>query len=535
MKKVFELEGQSIDSSRVSHVYSWLVPLPTLLPIRDEETFTFWDSDIAAGGPRTVVRFLSAEGKTDDYFQSGMLMELMATHLGIQSNQDERSLDALVEDISSRDITVAELSAFIDLRDTQDDEMQTLIQDSLDLALKYVRDIQHAVFMNDKVPRPLLTTQALPSMIPISTYIVDDEDSAEEMGVYLIPSVISAQAHWYTPQSVSNAEDPGLIESGSIYEALDRHVELGPFTRYSELINEAQVAALNAGIPRAAALTAASAGEVLLDEVLRCVLWEKRYTPEQAGELFAKERDFRPRITNNLPKYLGGTWKLKGEGVVARWFNEVYQLRHRIVHAGLSPSDREVQDAIFTTLELNSFVADRLASKVVDFPRSAVFLLGLPGLQKRRKWSSHLDNLSQSKNEPHWNSTFAHWRKSQETYQQAVKFNKRLDGNFERSVIVFWVHTSGAYKWVIYDPEAYAAAEIDADKVIGVDESDRNLTIEYINSAKCGELEAPILRTFKNASIPASSKVEWKLPYNHLPIVNVMVDRTDQPTSDDEM
>src|SRR5699024_11692939 len=109
----------------------------------------------------------------------------------------------------------------------------------------------------------------------------------------------------------------------------------------------------------------------MLDEALRCILWEKGYTPELAGKLFADERDFKPRITKNLPMYLGGTWKMKGDGVVARWFKEVYQLRHRIIHAGVSPGDAEVQAAIATTLELNGFLADRLAVKVSDFRRSA--------------------------------------------------------------------------------------------------------------------------------------------------------------------
>src|SRR5699024_2251984 len=137
--------------------------------------------------------------------------------------------------------------------------------------------------------RPLLTTQTLPSMVPFSTCVTDDEEYSPEMGVYVIPSVMSAQAHWYPSSPASNGEASSSVERRLVFEALDRQIQLGPFTRYSELINEAQGATLNGGIPRAAGLTPSSAGEVMLDGALRFILWEKGYTPELAGKLFADE------------------------------------------------------------------------------------------------------------------------------------------------------------------------------------------------------------------------------------------------------
>ncbi len=58
VKKIYELDDQPIDPERVSHVVSWIVPLPTFLPIDELSTFTA--EPHPRNGTRLVIRFFSS-------------------------------------------------------------------------------------------------------------------------------------------------------------------------------------------------------------------------------------------------------------------------------------------------------------------------------------------------------------------------------------------------------------------------------------------------------------------------------------------
>lgn len=526
MKRIHQLEDQPIDISSVSHVVSWFVPLPTLLPVQEAEIFTFWSSGTPLdGGQRIVIRLLSADGQSQELTQIGELMKISADAFNITPRQNDIDLNSILAELGRRQQTIAEVAAFIDLRDGEQDDT---VRAAFDYALEHVRQIQHAVFAVDKVPPPLLTTQSLPSMVPYSIHSISGEEPSLDLGCYLIPSVMSAQSHWYRSTGSLGEADDQLPASSLIHASLDRQIANGPFVAYSELINEAQVAALNSGLPRAAALAAASAGEVLLDEALRCVLWESGSTPEEAGKLFANERDFKPRTTKQLPRYLGGTWKLKGDGVIARWFNDVYRLRHRIVHAGENPSNDDVQSALSTTFELNEFLADRLSNKVNLYPRSTMFFLGVPGLERRRLWTNRLQELSLEPNEPHWASTFSRWRKSLEVAREMTRSRQSLKGDLKSAYAIFWVHTTGSFKWVLFDPNTYATAQVDIGQLTGIPATEVEQADQYIELARIGALDTPRMKIFESARSIGTSTLEWQLPYRNLPMLNVMVDGSEQ-------
>lgn len=523
-KPVYELEDQAIDHSCVSDVVTWFIPFPTWLPIEDGETFTFpLNGDPTTGGQRIVIRFFSACFRSQDLSSASELMAYAAKSFNLLPAG--KTHDALLSDQARNNWqTVAEVSAFVDFGDSTEHQKVEIIRESLDLALDYARQIQHAIYVLDKVPRPLVTTQSLPPYIPYSIYSVSRESLDLPLGFYLIPSVIQSQAHWHFSEATPSARGTELIDRESLHAALDRQLLNGPFSDYSRLMNETQVAMLNAGLPRASLLAAATAGEVLLDETLRCVLWESGTTPEEAGELFARKRDFKPRTTNLMPRYLGGSWNVRDNGIVSRWFEEVYRFRHRIVHAGAHPEYEDVVRAFTTTQELGEFVADRLVSNANQFPRSAMFFLGRPGLQERGLWDERFQNLSTSPDEPDWMSTFSRWRKSVEIVRELESATKSLEGNIEDSILIYWAHPSGDFRWVIFDQEAYATTEVDPEQITEMDEAIKREVHALTVRAQNRKIVSPVERVIVEWSVSADATFEWKLPYQNLPMENVLVD-----------
>lgn len=520
VKKIYELDDQPIDSEKISHVVSWIVPLPTFLPIDELSTFTA--EPHSRNGTRLAIRFFSSVVHSIGGEEIWDLTDVASRYFEFHRDEGADLQERYKPPIRR---TFAEIAGFIQLRELHEDEVEMHMAMVFDWGLDFIRKIQNSVFDIDHVARPLISLQTLPQLVPQSIYSVSgDAPESSQMNIYLIPSVMQAQTHWYPPMDM----EASLFSQSEVVLALERQLENGPFNRYSELFNDAQVASYQLGLHRSAVLSAASAGEVLLDETLRCILWELGKTPEEAGKLFADKRDFKPRVTSLLQRYLGGEWRLKGEGVISRWFRDVYSLRHRIIHAGESPTAIETRLAISYTSELSEFLADRLADNIARFPRTAMFLLGIPGLEKRDLWSSRLANLSLAPNEPHWIPTFVRWRESTEIMRECEKFRRRLEGDAELASVVFWVHPTGATKWVLLDSRALAAAEVVPSELDGLHENDLEETESAVAQARAGELDRPLMRTFAAASLKRGVTVDWVLPYRVLPMMNVMIDRTDQ-------
>ena len=520
VKKIYELDDQPIDSEKVSHVVSWIVPLPTFLPIDELSTFTA--EPHSRNGTRLVIRFFSSVVHSVGGEEIWDLTDVASRYFGFPRDEDADLQDRYKPPIRR---TFAEIAGFMQLRELQEDEVEMHVAMVFDWGLDFIREIQNSVFSIDHVARPLISLQTLPQLVPQSIYSVSgDAPESSQMNIYLIPSVMQAQTHWYPP---TDRED-SLFSQSEVVLALERQLENGPFSRYSELFNDAQVASYQLGLHRSAVLSAASAGEVLLDEALRCILWESSKTPEEAGKLFANKRDFKPRVTSLLQRYLGGDWRLKGEGVISRWFRDVYSLRHRIIHAGENPTATETRLAIGYTSKLSEFLAGRLVDNIATFPRTAMFFLGIPGLEKRNLWTSELADLSTAPNEPHWIPTFVRWRESTEIVRECEKFRRRLEGDAGQASVVFWVHPSGATKWVLMDSGTLAAAEVVPSDLDGLHANDLDETDSAVARARSGELDRPLMRAFTDACLKSGVTVDWVLPYRVLPMMNVMVDGSDQ-------
>src|SRR5207244_4032221 len=109
-------------------------------------------------------------------------------------------------------------------------------------------------------------------------------------------------------------------------------------------------------------------------------------SPEDAAARF-REGGVLRRIRQEFPPRLKGNWSLRGSAEVARWFADVYSLRHRVVHGGYRPTRPEARQTIHAMRGLERFIFDRVAARRIAFPRATLLTLAEPGLRKRGLWS----------------------------------------------------------------------------------------------------------------------------------------------------
>lgn len=159
--------------------------------------------------------------------------------------------------------------------------------------------------------------------------------------------------------------------------AITRINSRSAFMDYVDLRREAEVALARDGHWRSAVLFAATAAEVLLDELLMHLLWERADRPEDAAHLFVDQRQGSiGRVRKEYHPLVGGDWSVKGEGPVATWVKQVAGLRHRVIHSGYEPTAGEADRATRALRDLELYVRDLLA----DLARRGLFGV--------RPWSS---------------------------------------------------------------------------------------------------------------------------------------------------
>jgi hypothetical protein len=138
-----------------------------------------------------------------------------------------------------------------------------------------------------------------------------------------------------------------------------------------------------------ATLVTATASEVLIKTLAYVVVWEEK-VQRSSNPAWAMGRSkllkaFPSTLALEvLPGALGEHWKYAADtDPLWNWRESLYKLRNRIVHEGHRPSYEEASRGVASLPELSTHVADRLAAKAQQYPRSAMILLGVSGLRKR--------------------------------------------------------------------------------------------------------------------------------------------------------
>jgi hypothetical protein len=120
------------------------------------------------------------------------------------------------------------------------------------------------------------------------------------------------------------------------------------------------------------------AAEVLLYELWGLLLLEEGMAPEEMARR-RSEQHFTTLLNRELAVRLGGSWDLtSSRAAVGRYWNHLYKLRSRIVHAGYQPNDGDAEQAERAYLDLDQFIDQRLQARARKYPEALRAKASLP-------------------------------------------------------------------------------------------------------------------------------------------------------------
>lgn len=445
-------------------------------------------------------------------------------HPGGGSGGDERPPQA--------DGTVVEMAVAFDLPDgdagrageageSREDDGWDAISDAFDLGLVYVREIQRAHYIARRRPIRLVSREALPTMIPVAVRRLSDDYGNP------LPFAAPVSAFLLNP-SITNdfvGTDLDDQETRAFDSALGAQANRAAFTGYLEFVREADVALDLHGDYRAAVLFCATACEILLDDLLAHLLWEDKIRPEEAAATF--DSWLASRVRSQYHPRLYGTWSVEHPGPLADWHQCVAGLRNRVVHAGYEPSLDEARTARQAAAALETWVADRVATRASAYPRTAIALCGPAGLRRRASWSKALARLVDDPGEVHWHSTFAAWRDAM--HRSRTDSPTRTDPSASRSYVMVVVPSrTGTPQWIAHDRAARMAAVLPAGP------ADVDITPEQAQAVEASLTtfaQEPPDQDISTAVIGATplhaEQLNWQHEYRLVPGAGVMVDGND--------
>lgn len=413
-----------------------------------------------------------------------------------------------------RDGTVVEMAVAFDF-DNEDESWQD-ISDAFDRGLAYIRDIQRSYFLARRRPVRLVTRETLPFAVPFALRRLSDDDRPG------VPFRAPLSMYLLNQNLVREIRDRDLDESEStaLTSALYLQGTGGVFTGYLDFVREAQVALDIEGAYRAAVLFIATACEVLLDALLAHMLWEEKTRPENAATVF--DSWLTARVKARYHDRLGGKWALDQSGPVTEWSRTVAGLRNRVIHGGYEPSLAEARAARDAAIALESHIADLLAARVSVYPRTALALLGDPGLRRRNLWTGALDRLVNDPDQVPWQETFARWRDALERARSDSPVYTAPATT--QAWVVAVVHPGGAVRWVVHDRSAAMAATVEADGVQNVSPVQYGTLGHTVRAMREGGHAAAVSVAFPHATIFDNQVHAWLPEYRLLPLAGVMVD-----------
>jgi hypothetical protein len=258
-------------------------------------------------------------------------------------------------------------------RSGDDDSSRPIVTVCFDRALTAMNEVIEALAgaTGDRdlapVPRERLSPFALVASRPV-------DETAFDLGpaLYLLSWNVDAPRAPLDEETLSRA---------TVFLSAARQGQ--PFLTYLRLARRAS-AALNAGDYIGAVLMAAASGEVLLNTVLRGLMIEEGDLADIAGLFNDPRAGFVSRLRSQYASRLGGRWDHEEPGTaLGHWEQSARRIRHRVIHTGYPPTMDEAVEALHGAELLEAFVKDRLVAKRRTYPKTALSLLGLPGMRKR--------------------------------------------------------------------------------------------------------------------------------------------------------
>lgn len=394
---------------------------------------------------------------------------------------------------------------------------ETEISDAFDLGMEVVDRLLTSYSLVTKDPLRIPRLESLPAMIPMFTRRVVGEDQGfpGREGTFLV----SASSLRSSLLPAVNAAD---------WETAAQHFSQGGFEFASYI--ESRVAGFRAldrdGDYRSAVLALATASEILLDDLLKHLLWHESVRPEEAAEIFADPRSGTlSRSRSHLSARLKGDWDVSGTGAFAAWQRDVAMLRHRVIHAGHRPSRGEAVASRKSGTALEQYVIDRLSMRRNLYPLTIVAMIGRPGMESRGIYSKGFQaKLAAWSGVASPATLFARWRSA------LADERLRLMGENVPDVVAAEVHLvrrhDGSVHWWAVDTQSGFACEI-ADR-------SADLPQEVLQGAN----DLLVHLDFTEPEQDVSMKIEgvmggtplgdWALIYRSIPTNELMYDGSDR-------
>lgn len=155
-----------------------------------------------------------------------------------------------------------------------------------------------------------------------------------------------------------------------------------PFTLYREWLERAKHERQDRGDPTSAVIALQTAVESLLFNMLVMLRIDEGAPSADVVAMYEDEIPFKTLLTQRFRPLLGGNWSLE-RGPVANYWQQLYLVRNRIVHAGKQATYAEMDDAFDAYGQLNDFLVNRIHAHWRRYPRTLVAYLGQPGLARR--------------------------------------------------------------------------------------------------------------------------------------------------------
>ncbi|MDP9369613.1 MAG: hypothetical protein M3Q03_15270 [Chloroflexota bacterium] len=396
------------------------------------------------------------------------------------------------------------------------------IGDVFDTVLNHVQRVQRAYHRVSHWPMRLATRPTLPSTLPMADGPLSADGTVEGWRPRPAMSVFVVNLNF------ARQFDPGALDKDGLAEfhaAVDRD-DIEPFGNYVELRRESSVALHRVGDYKSTVLAAATASEVLLDDLLLHLMWEQGTRPEDAYGRFADPRQsVIRRVKTEYPPRLGGTWDPDRPGPLQDWASAVLGVRHRSIHAGYMPTPPEAEKSLSALLSLERLLADAVAQRNAHFPRTALVFLGEDGLKRRDLLSRRLRQLADSRTEVQWRPTFARWRDAV-TRLRADAAGIGVAPDETRANLLLVLQPGGDQEWVLHDAVAGRAALVEPmwERLPTPQLQGLQATVRAHTNMSLDEAAA-----FHVVRVPTPSRLEdWVEQHRRVPGAGVMVNQQDR-------
>jgi hypothetical protein len=401
---------------------------------------------------------------------------------------------------------------------TPADLVERRIRMALEIALTDLRSIQRTAQALRRTPTSLLTLQRLPFVVPVVVRIagrVGDQSAPSWTGLLATRPSLDAER---APEPLDDA-------SMAAFTRTRARLENGPFSAHVDLHRDGHFALERTGDYRLAALLFGIAAESLLDELMLHLMWEEAKTPEGVAASWFDGLD--RRVREELPHRLGGPWDATKRNPVGVWAQDVAALRHRVVHAGYTPTEREARASFDAVNALVTHVCDRLArpETMRTYPRTAIALAGEGGLRRRNAYTAKIRRLEGDRKEVPWTETFTRWRESWRRVRQDQTVPRTADINHAWLLAVR--HLDRSIHWVKHDRTQHLAIEVDVDSNDIPDGLIAQLHQFADTLQHQGQRFPTSMSVEQPVAVASRPSAQWVEDYHLVPLTAVMIDGSD--------